>query len=103
MMSRRQDAWYPPQWLSITFAIAIGLVGIGSAVVWYEYVDEQGDARYRCEQTVRAREDTRAMWLRLFEKFPDDADELGLTYDLERLVPSLECNGGTWKPVDASD
>lgn len=100
MMARREGAWWPPSWLMVTIALAIGLVGVGTAVIWYEYADEQDDARRRCEQTVQARADARAMWVKLFEAFPDAAEEAGLVDDLEILIPPLECQDNVWRVVE---
>ena len=96
--------WWPPSWFTALTIAATALGLLGGAVVWYEIADERGENDQRCELAVTAREDSRAMWLELFEVFPDAAAETKLDDDLERLLPPLECDSdGVWHPVTQTD
>lgn len=90
--------WWPPSWLTLTFAAAVALIGVVGAAVWYEISDVRSERRAECLQAVEFRRDNRAMWLELFEVFPEAADETGLRDNLEVLIPPLRCDGSTPTP-----
>jgi hypothetical protein len=91
-------SWWPPSWVTLTIAAALGLVTIAVATAWYEVVDERGENKQECVQTVNFRRENRAMWLEMFEAFPEAAVETGLRDDLENLLPPLTCDGSTPVP-----
>lgn len=90
--------WWPPSWFTLTIIAAVALLGLAAAVVWYEIADARSERRAECQQAIEFRQDNRAMWLELFDVFPDAADETGLRADLETLLPPLTCDGSTPTP-----
>jgi hypothetical protein len=94
----KRVSWWPPSWLVLTAVAATILTVIAVAVAWYEIADERGERREECLQTVAFRRENRAMWLELFEAFPEAAVETGLRDDLETLLPPLRCDGATPVP-----
>lgn len=91
----RRISWWPPSWVVRTTLGAVFLAALGIFVAWYEVNDARTDARFRCERAVTVRHETRAMWLELFEAFPESAEETGLRVDLESLLPPLVCVDNT--------
>jgi hypothetical protein len=94
-----RNPWWPPSWVTLTVAAALGLLAIALATAWYEIADERGENQQECVQTVNFRRENRAMWLELFEAFPEAAEETGLRDDLENLLPPLTCDGSTPIPI----
>jgi hypothetical protein len=87
------NRWWPPSWVTLTIAAALGLFSIALATAWYEIADERGERRDGCLRAVEFRRDNRLMWLELFEAFPEAAESTGLRDDLENLLPPLTCDG----------
>lgn len=81
------------------FTAAIGIAIIAVVSVVYARFDAGNRAR-TCTALVRGRDDNRAMWERLAEKFPDSEDVQNLLVDLDELLPRLQCDHGIAQPVD---
>lgn len=95
-------AWHtsmPPRWVWHLSGLIVVVVLLAAGVIWYEVVDERGENRHQCEQTVEFRENQRAMWNALFDTYPDAAIETGLREFLDDTQPPLECHGSSPTPV----
>lgn len=94
-----------PTWVKVcAVVVAVGIGVIAAVAVLYARYDRndrernaQLEARQRqvlCERSVQGRDDNRAMWLWLFDQFPDeDVVRLGRV-ELDQRIPRLECVGG---------
>ena len=94
-MERRGPPTWFVVWISAAAALVLVLIGVGI----YEVMDEQGENRSQCEQTVGFRADSRTMWLALFDAFPDAAIRTGLRELLETTQPPLTCVGSNPQPI----
>lgn len=67
--------------------LAVGAV----AIRWRQIQDaEQAD---RCERSVAARDDNRAVWLYLIERNPDSPELPTFVAFLDERLPALTCDG----------
>lgn len=71
----------------VTAVIVIGLL---VAVI----VNEVADNRAICERAVVVRDDGRAMWLAVFDLFPDSENIEEMRATLDELLPPLTCPPG---------
>jgi hypothetical protein len=95
-------------WVAVTTVFVVAAVPV---VVAWQLADVRADEerarqeqaereeQARCERSVAARDDNRAMWLSLAELFPESEEvELLLTELAERL-PRLECVNRLTQPI----
>ena len=94
-----RTSWWPPSWFVAVSVAAFSLVSISGIVTWYEVSDARRDARRACERTVGFRDDTRAMWVELFDTFPDSPAEPALRRALNERLPVLKCVDDVAVPV----
>lgn len=52
-----------------------------------------------CDRRIEAREDTRLMWIELFDMFPESAEGQRLRVILDQRLPSLRCDWWSATPI----
>lgn len=82
-------------WMMVVF-VAFSALGTFTLTL---IVENSNDARLACRRSVEFRDDNRAMWLALFEMFPDNENAAKLHVTLDERLPQLGCVDNHLVPV----